>query len=324
MHLRVPLLVAIAVGSVACADRAPTAVDPAGLAPTASLSFDKKNGNPTIGPGNPGFISGNISGDGAAVCSAVRPSGATGTWLGRKVDGATGIPLPGVAGYTFTVTADGRFVSFSPIAGASLGTIVAVVVKGGPDTYVYYLPDANTRLRAPDNGGGNIPGISHYTVCYTQGPGHTWQVQKTLKQVFSGTASNMIALGTGQPVVIPRGEMRWLEFQITVTRSGGPGAGATATLQDLAAQACATLPAGFQCMLPYEYGGPGMVNFLYPGTITGSQTFNFMIDVINTGAACGAQGTITNVARLLAASNLATLLTPDASRAVSIRAQACA
>ena len=303
MHLRVPLLVTIAVGLAACADRAPTAVEPAGLAPTASPSFDKKTANPSIGPGNPGLISGNISGEGAAVCSAVRPSGTTATWLGLKIDGATGIPLPGVAGYTFTVTADGRFVSYSPIAGASLGTIVAVVVKGGPDTYVYYSPAANTQLRAPDNNGGNIPQISHYTVCYTPAPPPPWTVVKKLIQVYGGTADKMVALGTGQPVLVPHGEMRWLQFQIDVT---GP-TGGTATLQDLAADACKSIVAlGFNCYLPTNISpSGGLIDYTFDGNpnVAGIQPigpgkYQFMIDVIFEGNNCGVEGNLTNEAKL--------------------------
>jgi hypothetical protein len=288
MHQRTSWWAALAIGIAACSDpQAPTSPVSPELEPQPRLNLVATTTS------NPRLIEGNISGNGTAVCAEV--NGTNTPWLGQKVDGANGATI---AGYVFSISGGGRYVSYQPAANtAPFHVITAVVVKGGPDTYVYSPTSAGTLMRAPDNAGGNVPQISHYTVCYTQGPGYTWQVQKTLTQVFSGTASSMTPLGTGQPVVIPQGQTRWLEFQITVTRSGGPGAGATATLQDLAAQACASLPAGFQCLLPNEYGGPGMVNYTYP-TVTGSGTFHFMIDVVNTGAACGAGGTITNVAQL--------------------------
>jgi len=51
--------------------------------------------------------------------------------------------------------------------------IDAIIVKGGPDAYVYdYNPESfgDTGLVSPLNPGGNVPAISHISVCYDEDP----------------------------------------------------------------------------------------------------------------------------------------------------------
>ncbi|MBN2355052.1 T9SS type A sorting domain-containing protein, partial [candidate division KSB1 bacterium] len=65
---------------------------------------------------------------------------------------------------TVTIT-DNKYLAFT-----STIPIKAVIMKGGPDAYVYDYGTPGTtgdnNLRCPDNEGGNVPEISHYNFCY--------------------------------------------------------------------------------------------------------------------------------------------------------------
>jgi hypothetical protein len=63
--------------------------------------------------------------------------------------------------------AEGQYLDVTVDADANV-VIDAIVVKGGP-AYNVYPGTVHTDLRAPTNGGGNIPGISHWFVCYHEG-----------------------------------------------------------------------------------------------------------------------------------------------------------
>lgn len=73
---------------------------------------------------------------------------------------------PNPAAGSGTVSPDGRFVDVTINSGY---TATGIVVKGGPDTYVYDGPFVGPvtieDLRSPNNKGGNIPQISHWFVC---------------------------------------------------------------------------------------------------------------------------------------------------------------
>jgi hypothetical protein len=114
----------------------------------------------------PQFLAGNLSGNAAQVCAALQalydPSGPT--WLpGLKVDPPVNSSF---AGFTFTVQADGKHLNWS----SSGNLMKAVLVKGGPNQYVYlYNPpslSSDQNLHSPPVGSGNTPDISHYTFCY--------------------------------------------------------------------------------------------------------------------------------------------------------------
>jgi hypothetical protein len=122
----------------------------------------------------PELIAGNIAGNASSICNnnLVNKSGTA--WRGHKVEGSGNRTAEGVA-----VTISGRkYLAWNAAGGGT--RVQAVVVKGGPDTHVYrYNPafdedgediTADAQLRAPNNGGDNVPDISHYTVCVTDAP----------------------------------------------------------------------------------------------------------------------------------------------------------
>ncbi len=147
----------------ACSE--PTAVT---RSPSGAVAPSFAKGATTIAPPpySPVLISGNVSGSAATVCGTVNAMS-----LGTKVDGPYSQQI---GGYAFTVSgADRQYLSFAAIGGAPSTSVLTVFVKGGPDTYRYTFPAGTTTasgLRAPLNGGGNVPTISHYVVCYQPVP----------------------------------------------------------------------------------------------------------------------------------------------------------
>ncbi len=67
---------------------------------------------------------------------------------------------------SFTLSSDGKYLDWE----SANSTVLAVIVKGGPNFYVFdYVGtgfDWDKALFSPTNKGGNIPTISHYNVCY--------------------------------------------------------------------------------------------------------------------------------------------------------------
>jgi hypothetical protein len=115
---------------------------------------------------DPRTVTGNISGSGSEVCADPRVNLTSDpTWLGVKLDPPVGGTY---AGFVVTISGDGTLLAWT-----STGNLMrAVVVKGGPDTYVYpYNPLARTSdagLHAPTVSNENIPQISHYELCYQE------------------------------------------------------------------------------------------------------------------------------------------------------------
>jgi hypothetical protein len=88
---------------------------------------------------------------------------------GTVLFGSAGYPQNPAAG-SGTVSADGRFLDVTINSGY---TATGIVVKGGPDTYVYdgpFVGPVTIDMRAPDNKGGKIPKISHWFVCGMETP----------------------------------------------------------------------------------------------------------------------------------------------------------
>jgi hypothetical protein len=134
-----------------------------GTEPTASFapSFTVSSNSVT-----PTFVAGNIPGAGSQVCmdQRVNPTGAE--WLGFKIDPpVTGTTL----GILHTISgSEGQYLAWSAPANVH---VKAVLVKGGDDNNLYsYNPPAlsgDAGLASPLNNGGQLPGISHFVICYT-------------------------------------------------------------------------------------------------------------------------------------------------------------
>ena len=296
MHNRTSWWAAIAIAVAACSDH------PTGLAPTPtpSPSFDRKAVD-QVAPTGTGAIAitlvdKNIPGNGNAVCSSFEVGGGP---IGWKVDGASSTTRDGLK---FTVTG-GKYIEFSRVSGSNV--VTAVVVKGGEFTYVYDYGNGATSgagLRAPLNGGGNIPDISHYTFCYQPGP----SITKVLTEVKTvGTDHTMppdLAWSPGGPVIIPQGETRWLYYTINYSIPGG-GSG---TVTESPASVCATLGAGFGCSFDTGAFKPAATitgngpSTLYTWNVTGTGSIVIIIDVTN-NRACGVRDDLDNTATLTTA-----------------------
>ncbi|MGI9610415.1 MAG: hypothetical protein ACR2NL_09010 [Acidimicrobiia bacterium] len=76
-----------------------------------------------------------------------------------------------------TVTSDGTYLTVVPQPGVN---VWRTVVKGGNNSNVY-LDNDLVGLHSPLNNGGNVPAISHWTVCYTvdEVPNYQFQIAKT-------------------------------------------------------------------------------------------------------------------------------------------------
>lgn len=305
----------------ACQDSAPTGPR-AGATPLAAHGDNDAADAPDRGLTStrgvvPTAYSGNTSGNGSADCAALVPGSTA-----LKVDGATNSQ---VGGYQFTVSGSGRTtLAFAPVGGGTPTTsIVAVIVKGGPAYDVYRYPgntatsiavSSDGNLTSPPNGGGNIPTISHYVVCTLPYTPPAWTLKKEFFAAFGGTESAMIPVDT--PVVIPAGEVRWIQFKITWTAPSGTS---TAVLTDNGPAACAVLQAnGFDCVSPKGQFGDQPFGTYTQNTV-GSGSVVLMIDVHNINAPCGKKYPLTNTATLLPTGG--TLLT--ASATVSIVTPAC-
>jgi hypothetical protein len=267
---------------------------------------------------------GNTSGEGNSSCSALNlgPSG-------TKVDGAYS---QSVGGYRFTVSSSKQSLSFAPIAGTTPTTLVrAVIVKGGPAYNVYRYPAGQTSdagLTSPVNGGGNIPVISHYVVCY--GPGVPTTFKKELVDVMMQEGSVMFTdpvwLATGN-VVIPAGETRWLDYKITYTLPSG----VTGTItENSEASVCATMgaadvnhPGDGKITCSFNWGMANPIGTLTGdviswGNLTLSGSAILPIDVSSGGVFCGTR-TLVNTATLKL-SNGQTLTTSSSTPISFVRA----
>jgi hypothetical protein len=146
------------VSALALAALALLAVAPASAAHTGPLV------TPSLHAGNFTAV------DDLAICEAILGEDATQEMVGFKVDPPTGYADGFV---TFTLSPDGKLLAWS--VGANT-TMLAVVVKGGPNYHLYDYYAANldadhdTGLVSPLNK-RNTPQISHYNVCYQREPG---------------------------------------------------------------------------------------------------------------------------------------------------------
>jgi hypothetical protein len=129
----------------------------------------------------------------------------------------------------------------------------------------------------------------------TQG---TWTLDKNYLGAYgmNPDGSMFLVSGSAASAVIARGTTLWLKYEIIAT---APTGSSTASLTDLAAIACASLPAGFLCQALPPYGDPNNNSLLvnYTTSITGSYTTTFFIDVANISA-CNTGGILTNTATL--------------------------
>lgn len=155
-----------------------------------------------------GLVEGPVLVEGTITQGDFCPALGEGWLTGTKVEDE---PLSGLTenGFTFVVSADGKKLSWSRMSGTNL--MMAVFVKGGPDTNVYeYLGTATsgTDLVSPLNKAGNLPEISHYAYCYKVGmivengcsPGY-W---KNTRAAWVGYAKTDLLSGlfTGLPAAI--------------------------------------------------------------------------------------------------------------------------
>jgi hypothetical protein len=250
-----PGLVVATVGLAACSD---SPSSPGGAAPAPVPQLAKAAPAQPTHPAGATFVSGNLSGEGNAVCSdvAVNPGGKP--WSGQKFDPPVNST---VAGYKFTLSGDGKYLTFAPTGAPTTLAILAVVVKGGPNTYVYTNPAAGTQMQSPVSGGGNVPGISHYVVCFGQAsttitatksatgsrkPIYEWTLEKKIDGIWDEDAlGHMIPYGTVAPdrqsgslylggfhinpktglpdPLLP--DIKWVEYRLTATRKFAPSSG---------------------------------------------------------------------------------------------------
>ena len=207
-------------------------------------------------------------------------------------------------------------------------TICHAAGRAGTDKYVTITVSTNgenghiTERGTPEAGHEqDFVWVEGMPTCESFGGGqqNTWLLDKTYLGAFGMHADGSMFLVSGptDPVSIPVGQTLWLEFQIT---ANGPTPSSTASLTDLTALACASLPPGFLCQALAPYGDPTtalLVN--YTTTVTGTYTTTFFIDVKNTGA-CGTGGILTNTVTLTPTAGGGTL--SDAASA-TIVAPAC-
>jgi hypothetical protein len=194
------LALGVAVFAAACADTN-TLTD---LLPTDGLRFAH------TGPlASPDLVMGNISGTADQVCAEVNTS--SDTWRGFKIDSNANSNQNGIA---VTIT-DGKY-----LAWASSGpTVMAVVIKGGPNTNVYYYNDP-TPEADHDNGlvspGSGPPDVSHYVVCYTA----KLVVTKTAETSFDRTFEWTIEKTASEESILlsPTGTYD-VDYEVVVTKS---------------------------------------------------------------------------------------------------------
>lgn len=157
MRKQIAVLAAVAVAAGACADGTTT------MAPEAASfhsGVSERNIVPATHAGN--FV----ASDDLAVCEAIFP-GATNEMFGFKIDPAVDFSNAWV---DFDVSNNGRYLDWT----STNATVLAVVVKGGPNYNLYnYVGTGFTwdnGLHSPLHG-RNVPAISHYNVCYERDGG---------------------------------------------------------------------------------------------------------------------------------------------------------
>jgi hypothetical protein len=119
---------------------------------------------PTAHPGNFTAV------DDLAICEAILGEAADQEMVGFKIDP----PASYSDGFvSFTLSSDGKSLSWTTASGT---TMLAVVVKGGPNYNLYdyfsagVISDHDNGLMSPVHK-RNVPQVSHYNVCYQNEPG---------------------------------------------------------------------------------------------------------------------------------------------------------
>lgn len=311
MKRNTPLLALAAVATLAlaaCQDGAPTAPR-AGATPLAAKGG---NGNPgghdyDASGGTPsdaviaklatlsGFV-GNLSGDGASNCSDAHLGSS-----GVKIEDISTSQT--IAGYVFTVRSDGTTLSFAPAAG-SLPTyaITGVIVKGGPGYDVYSYASGNSAtsltvtrdgdtqgLTSPLNNGGNVPTISHFTVCYaplTTPPKITKKVR--LVDMMAPTMFDP----SGVPMAdLSNGGTAWITYEIEYRLPAGLAVTLSELVQGLNVNGalCPSAGLGISCVTQ-GFNSTALRSYTVPGTqtatVSGSGTVYITIDFTDKGAHC--------------------------------------
>jgi len=148
--------------------------------------------------GNPVEVDGN-----ATTCAQVGYPGST------KLEGAitSGTVTGGLIGYTVT---DDKYVTLTSVDPSV--TIQVVVVKGGDNYHLYNPPLAD--MRSPLNGGGNVPDLSHWFLCYTVSQGTT----TTAAEVTTTTAAEVTTTTAADVTTTTAAE----DTTTTVVDSEGP------------------------------------------------------------------------------------------------------
>ena len=122
---------------------------------------------------NPVEVSGNVT-----TCAQVGYPGST------KLDGSITSGSGGNSLISYTVT-DNKYVTLTSVDPSV--TIQVVVVKGGDNYHLYNPPVVD--MRSPLNGGGNVPDLSHWYLCYTVATTTTTaEVTTTTAEVTTTTA----------------------------------------------------------------------------------------------------------------------------------------
>ena len=283
------------VGVAACSDSATRL-----MAPSGEAASGKSGSGPALAPSytstggiTPTTYQGNTSGEGSSSCSALGLGSA-----GTKIDGAYSRSL---SGYVFTVSGDRKSLSFAPAAGTTPTTFVrAVIMKGGP-AYNVYDYSSSPRLSdgglvSPVNGGGNIPQISHYVVCFGTNPPATLTKDLVDVMTHGDFPGSMIAdpvwLADRSVVVIPIGETRWLDFEVKYTLPPG----VTGTITESYSEVCGSLGT---FLLQCSFNLPPVANGIYSWTVSApSGSFLVMIDLGGGGGGSCGDRRFVNTARL--------------------------
>lgn len=155
-------LLAAALLFVGCDSASTAGSSSTGSASTSNPDTQTSSVSPVSNEGiTPVLQPGNTSGDPEVVCKSLQAN----YWAWKVESPRRGTFT--INNFTFTVDSSGRYLTWQAIG---TDRMRAVFVKGGRDTFLYSYDGslgADGGLRSPDNGGGNIPGISNFIYCFT-------------------------------------------------------------------------------------------------------------------------------------------------------------
>jgi hypothetical protein len=193
----------------------------------ASVTFTDQLRAPTPSDPRAVFVAGNVT-----TCAAAGFPGTIQMGSPSNTNASDGIVSGTVATNAGTVQPGrGQEVDITITAGANV-VIDAVVVKGGPAYNVYsnplFLPPtllSPQHYISPFNGGGNVPTISHWFVCYhpaTPPPAGSLGVFKT---VIGPNGIPVTPLPTSYTALVNCNDLNPAHQNVTVTVPGGGGTG---------------------------------------------------------------------------------------------------